>query len=137
MIRRMGRARRGAALAGGGFVAVVALVLGIAVAMSSAAAPSPTEGPALLASAPALAGTKLPDPQTRARNAWALALVSANRWRTAVSAFAGTGDTELAVAAPCRAAGHAVPPGRPAAAATPRALPSRTYASQAPPLFVV
>jgi hypothetical protein len=133
---RIGRVRRGTALVGGSFVAVVALVLGMVVAMSSAV-PTPIEGPALLAGAPALAGTKLPDPQTRARNAWASVLASSCRWRTSNSTLAGPNVDGLAAAAPCLSAGHAVPSIRPVGPVAPRALPSTTYASQAPPLFAV
>jgi hypothetical protein len=134
---RIGRGRRGKVMVGGGFVAVVALALGMVVAMSSAAPPLSIEGPAVLASAPTLAGNKLPDPQTRARNAWASVLASSSRWRISDSTLAGSSMDGLAAAAPCLAAVHDAPSVGSVEPAVPRALLSTTYASQAPPLFSV
>lgn len=132
MIGRIGVVRRGAAVMGGGFLAVVALALSVAVAVSSVA-PSPAEGPTLLASAAAVGGTKLPDPQTRARNAWASALASSSRWRATSSAFWGQGINGLAAAAPWLSNAARLPVARSASVDIPRALPSFTYASQGPP----
>lgn len=132
MIGRIGVVRRGAAVMGGGFLAVVALALSIAVAVSSVA-PTPAEGPTLLASAAAVGGTKLPDPQTRARNAWASALASSNRWRTTSSTLCGQDICGLAAVAPWHAGATRLPVARPASVDIPRALPSFTYASQGPP----
>lgn len=136
MIGRIGVVGRGVATMGGGFIAVIALALSVAVAVSSVA-PLPADGASVLASAATVGGTKLPDPQTRARNAWASALPSSSRWRTATSAFSAQGTHDLVAPTPSLAdAGRLVSPGLDSAI-VPRALPSRTYASQAPPLFAV
>ncbi len=134
MIGRVEAVRRGAAVIGGGFLAVVALALSIAIAVSSVA-PLPADGPTLVASAATVGGTKLPDPQTRARNAWSAALASASRWRTTSSALWGQDTNCLAAAVPWLASAARRPVARPASVDVPRALPSFTYASQGPPRF--